>query len=75
MDHGNEFRWSKNSGREVWVGLKWPENIKIRPPTVAAASFAGPIWASGCGGGAPPWPASVARGWLESPPTAKTRLA
>ena len=25
-DHGNEFRGSKNGGREVWVGLEWPEN-------------------------------------------------
>ena len=22
MDHGNEFRGSKNGGREVWVGWK-----------------------------------------------------
>ena len=29
-DHGNKFRGSKNGGREVWVGLKWPENEKIR---------------------------------------------
>ena len=29
-DHGNEFIGSKNGGREVWVGLKWPENDKIR---------------------------------------------
>ena len=27
------------------------------------------------GGGAPPWPARVARGWQETPPTAKTRLS
>ena len=25
MDHGNEFRGSKNCGREVWGGLKWPD--------------------------------------------------
>ena len=43
-DHGNEFRGSKNGGREVWVGLKWPENSKIRRPKVAAtAVFAGLI--------------------------------
>ena len=27
-DHYNEFRGSKNVGREVWVGLKWPENAE-----------------------------------------------
>ena len=43
-DKGNEFRGSKNSGKEVWVGLKWPKNTKIhRPKLVAAAAFAGPI--------------------------------
>ena len=26
MDHGNEFRGSKNGGKELWGGLKWPEN-------------------------------------------------
>ena len=86
-DHGNEFRGSKNGGREVWVSLEWPKNRKIRQPTVAAAAvFAGPIWArlavvrretwpaGSSGGGAPPWPAQVARGWPMKPPTAKTRL-
>ena len=29
-DHGNEFRGSKNGGREVWVNLEWPK--KIRKP-------------------------------------------
>ena len=29
-DHGNEFRGSKNGGREVWVGLELPKNRKIR---------------------------------------------
>ena len=84
-DHGNEFRRSKNYGREVWIGLKWPENGKIwRPKVVAAITFAGPIRARPAavgreisrprlsGGGAPPWPARVARGWQESAPTAKT---
>ena len=43
-DHGNEFKGSKNGGREVWVGLEWPENEENRKPTVAAvAAFAGPI--------------------------------
>ena len=37
-DHGNEFRWSKNGGSEVWVGLKGPENTKIRRPKLAAAT-------------------------------------
>ena len=71
-DHGNEFRGSKNGGREVWVGLEWPENDKIRRPKVAAAVvFAGPIRARpaadgreilrrrSSGGGTPPWPAHV----------------
>ena len=66
-DNGNEFRGSKNGGREVWVGLEWPENRKIRRPKVAtAAVFAGPIQARpaaagreisrirSCGGGPPP---------------------
>ena len=43
-DHENEFRGSKNGGREVWVSLEWPENTKIQRPKVAAATaFAGPI--------------------------------
>ena len=25
MDHGNEFRGSKNGGNELWGGRKWPE--------------------------------------------------
>ena len=71
-DHGNEFRGSKNGGNEVWVGLKWPENTKIRRPKLAATTvFAGPIRArpaaAGCeillprssGGGAPPCLARV----------------
>ena len=29
-DHGNEFRGSKNDGKEVWVGLKLSKNGKIR---------------------------------------------
>ena len=45
-DHENEFKGSKNGGREVWVGLEWPKNREIRRPKVAvAASFACPIWA------------------------------
>ena len=87
-DHGNEFRGSKNWGREVWVSLEWPKNSKIRRPKVAAAAaFAGPIrarpmavgrelsWRWSSGGGAPPWPTGVARWWAEASPTAKTRLA
>ena len=87
MDRGNEFRGSKNGGREVWVGLEWPENKKIRRPTVAAvAAFTGPIWARpavvrheiwqlrSSGDGAPPWLARVARGWPVAPPTTKNLL-
>ena len=79
---------SKNGGREVWVGLEWPENDKIRRPKVAAAAvFAGPIRArlevagreisrrQSSSGGAPPWPVRVARWWPESTPTAETRMA
>ena len=86
-DHGNEFRGSKKEGREVWVGLEWPKNRKIQRPTVAlAAAFVSLIlahpavvrretWPTGLsGGGAPPWPTHVARGWPVTPPTAKTRL-
>ena len=87
-DHENEFRGSKNGGREVWVGLEWPENIKIQRPKVAAAfEFAGPIWARPAavrreisrlrsfGGGAPTWVARASKVWQETSPTAKTRLA
>ena len=43
-DHENEFRGSKNGGKELWVFLKWPENTIIRRPKfAAAAAFAGPI--------------------------------
>ena len=43
-DPGNEFRGSKKGGKEVWVGLKWPKNTKIRRPKLAdSAAFAGPI--------------------------------
>ena len=71
-DHGNEFRGSKNGGKELWVGLKWPKNTKIRRPKFAAAvAFACPIrgipaaagrkilpaWSSGCP--PPPTPARV----------------
>ena len=85
-DHGNQFRGSKNGGRDVWVGLKWPENDKIwRPKVVAAAVFIGLIrarpaaagreillqWSSG--GGAPPCPACVQWWWPESAPTAETQ--
>ena len=71
-DHGNEFKGSKNGGREVWVGLEWPKNDKIRQPKVmATAVFAGPIRARpvaagheisrqrSYGDGAPPWMARV----------------
>ena len=71
-NHGNEFKGSKNGGKEVWVGLKWPENTKIRRPEVAAAAeFAGLIQARpaaigreilrprSSGGGAPPCPVRV----------------
>ena len=68
--HGNEFRGSKNGGKELWVGLKWPKNTKIRQPKfAAAAAFAGlirsrpaaagrkilPAWSSG----RPPPPSPV----------------
>ena len=29
-DHENEFKGSKNGGKDVWVGLEWLENMKIR---------------------------------------------
>ena len=33
MDHVDEFRRSKNGGKELWGGLKWPENSrKSRKP-------------------------------------------
>ena len=47
-DHGNEFRGSKNGGKKLWGGLKWPENgrkIKKLPVTHGGRRrrFAGPI--------------------------------
>ena len=50
MDHVEEFRRSKNGGKELWGGLKWPENgrkIKKIPVThgAAAVGFAGQILA------------------------------
>ena len=87
-DHGNEFRGSKNGGREVWVDLEWLKNDKILRSKVAAATvFAGPIRvrpvAAGfeisrrrsSGGGAPPCPAHVQWWWPESAPTDETRMA
>ena len=87
-DHENEFRGSKNGGREVCIGLEWSENEENRRPTVAAtAAFAGPIRARPAAVGheiwparsprraPPPWPARVQGWWPESSPTAKTRLA
>ena len=83
--HGNEFRGSKNGGKEVWVFLKWPKNTKIRRPKLAAAAaFASPIRARPAAAGweilpawsfgrpPPPWPARVQWWWLESAPTAET---
>ena len=29
-DHENEFRGSKNGGRDAWVGLEWPKNEENR---------------------------------------------
>ena len=87
-DHGNEFRGSKKGEREVLVGLEWPKNSKIwRPKVAAAAALAGSIWARpaavsreisqprSSGGGAPTWVAWASRGWPETSPMAKTRLA
>ena len=88
-DHGNEFKESKNGGREVWVGLEWPKNEKKnrRPTVEVVAPFAGPIRARPAavgreiwparlpGGGTPTWVARASRGWPETSPMAKTRLA
>ena len=58
-DNGNEFRGSTNGGKEVWVGLRWPENTKIRRSKFAvAAPFAGLIRARPAAVGreiSPPW--------------------
>ena len=68
--------------------LEWPENEENRRPTVAiAAAFASPIqarpevvgheiWpARSPSGVAPTWVARASRGWPETSPKAKTRLA
>ena len=60
----------KIGGNEVWVGLRWPENTKIRRPKfAAAAAIAGLIqaspavaghkilWPRSSDGGTPPCPA------------------
>ena len=66
-DHKNEFRGSKNGGREVWAGLEWPENEENWRPTVAAAAaFAGPIWERPAAVGREIWPARSPR--LALPP-------
>ena len=91
-DHGNEFRGSKNSGNELWGGLKWPENgrksgklpvthggrrrrfagpIPARPTAVGREIL--PAVASGCP--LPPWPARVAGGWPEVPPSVRSSTA
>ena len=62
MDHGNEFRGSKNGGKELWGGLKWSENgrkIKKIPVThgAAAVGFAGQIPARPAAVGREIWPA------------------
>ena len=87
MDHGNEFRGSKNGGKEVWVGLKWPEYTKIRQPKFAAAAtaaFAGLIRARPAAAGQeilPAWSSSSSLAGVcivlvaESAPTAETRSA
>ena len=75
-------------GGEVWIGLEWQKNSKIRRPTVAAAAaLAGSIRARTVAVGRenlpawsprrapPPWPVRLARGWSETPHTTKTRLA
>ena len=61
-DHGNEFRGSKNGEKEVWVGLKWPKNTKIRRPKFAAAvAFVGPIQARPTAAGWKILPAAASR--------------
>ena len=45
MDHGNEFRGSKNGGKELWGGRKWPEmaeKVKNSPVITVAAATASP---------------------------------
>ena len=81
MDHVDEFRGSKNGGKELWGGLKWSENRKIlRQTEVAAVVFSGQIQArpasvgreisrpaSSCCG-APPRSARVVVWWPVVPP-------
>ena len=42
MDHGNEFKGSRNGGKELWGGRKWSEMARksrnYRGPMVAAAA-------------------------------------
>ena len=69
----------------AWTGQKMKK--KGQPTVAAAAAFAGPIRARPAavgheilparspGGGTPTWVACASRGWPETSPTAKTRLA
>ena len=62
MDHVNEFRGSTNGGKDLWGGLKWPENgrkIKKIPVThgAAAVGFASQIPARPAAVGSEIWPA------------------
>ena len=47
-DHGNEFKGSKNGGKELWGGLKWPKmagkvkNSSVITVAAAAAAAASP---------------------------------
>ena len=81
MDHVDEFRGSKNGGKELWGGLKFPENQKIRRQTeVAAVVFSGQIPArpasvgreilrpASSGGGAPSRTVCVVLWWPVVPP-------
>ena len=49
-DHVDEFRRSKNGGKELWGGLKWPENGRksqnsgektVQPPSGSPARSRG----------------------------------
>ena len=68
----------------AWNGRKTSKSDD--PPWRPPPRFSSLIWerpavvchetwpAGSYGGGAPPWPALIARGWPVTPPTTKTRL-
>ena len=63
---GMAEKWRNPVTTAAFAGLIWARTTVVRHETWSARSPSG---------GAPPWPARVARGWPETSPTAKTRFS